>query len=945
MILRAILLLLVLVYSSAGAAFTVSSDQQYYVYDDNSYRFIYSEEYRPFIKALSERNAQVKTFYEKEFTWKLDEKPYLILASPRNQIANGFATVYPSLFTVFYGGGAEAIDEFSSSSWLNTLLIHETAHLYQTDLKQGYSKFLHSAFGNPLPNVVPPFTYMMAPNIFLPTFILEGNATYNEGRFGNGGRLYNGENRALFLSLVKARKVNSKRLMNDHIEWPYGREKYIVGAYVQLYLAQKYGADKVNSFFMKHSRHYVNPFLVRKSFVETFGVGYEDVLRDLNKEYASYAAMMKATDITIKPLAESISLGGLTREGNKVSFMTTDGKSMPVIHEVTRAGASLAVKKKKHNMPFGKPLRWKNKYYSASGEPVSANAVRYSIFTDGYSRDEELDNKYVYATSGKSALYADVPRSFDKVQLYDGKTALGPTDSSAQYDEEKKPLYFRQNGDQRTLYHNGFAVLTYKGYYGKVADAAKNGDIYIIAPTERGSGLFRIRNRVATRVLASDTVVDANLLSENEVVVAEITDEGYTYKVVPFGEETTESPFYYEYVYDKDASMKMFAGTATPAAIVKPLDVLTAPEAGADSPRDPNAVAGLNERPYSSTRYIKYDGIDPLFAGVTAAGDVIAGAAIRFSDPMAFQSFNFGYVHLEGDTHDAIALYHNRFYKLNWTLAATFDQTAILQDAGTEDEIVLERYQTWRGIFQLEYPLFVLPQYSGGIVSRYKYELDQSNDPAVKLDREQSVLTYLRFDHQRNYMVAYNSNAADRLVLAHEAIGGLHHWGQTATRYAADTSVSRDIWKQDYLTAGYHVVVSDGSNTNIEIDRQSVTGLSLDLYNPTELVRFSHNSNIEYREARRLHLGYKKGVDLGMYFTKFPLSLRRFAPFANYFEYYGRVNRADTLHTLFHDWVYGVEFELLLLHKFPFRIIAADVESSTRRGTDFTTYLTAAQSF
>ncbi len=937
--------LLCFVSIHSAQAFTVSSDQQYFVYDENSYRFIYSEEYRPFIQALAARNAAIKTIYQKEFLWKLDEKPYLILASPRNQIANGFATVYPSVFTVFYGGGAEAIDEFSSASWLNTLLAHETSHLYQTDVKQSkYSQFLKSAFHNPLPNVVPPFTYMLAPNIFLPTFILEGNATFNEGRFGNGGRLYSGENRALFLSLLKAGKVNPSRLMNDHIQWPYGREKYVVGAYIQLYLAQKYGADKVNHFFLINSGHYINPLSLRHSFIDTFGVDYEAVFKDINREYSSYVAMMKTTEPNIEPIAKSISMGGLTRDGDTVTFMATDGYSMPVVYEVTSAGGNVAVTKKRHNMPFGKLQKWKGRYYSASGEQVSPNEIRYSLFTDNFKRDEQFDSKFVYATTEKSALYADVPRSFEKVQLYDGKKALGVTDSAARYDEEDKPLYFRQAGDQRTLYRDGYAVVTYKGYYGKIADATKNGDIYIIAATERGSGLFRVHDRTLTRILASDTIVDANILSEKEILVAEITDNGYTFKVVPYGEEVSETPFYYEYVYDKDSTMKVLAGDSSHEAVIITPEVLQTPEDTAPDTRKPNAVAGLDERPYSSTRSIKFDGIDPLIGGITAAGDIIAGVAVRFSDPMAFQSLNFGYVHLEGDTNDALLLYTNRFYKLNWALAATFDQSVILRDQGTADQTVLARYQTWKGILEFQYPILKKPQFSGDITSRYKYKYEQSNDP-VRLDREQSVLTYLDFTHSRQYMLGYQANALDRLVIAHEAIGGVHQWGENKTKYAALASVSRDFWHQDYFTAEYHAVVSDGSESNIEINHESSSGLSLSLFDPTDLVRFSSEGSREYREARRLNLGYKKGVDFGIYFTKFPLSLRRFAPFANYYEYYGRRNGDDSLHTLFNDWVYGAEFELLLAHKFPFRLVFADVESSARKGSDFTTFVTAAQSF
>ena len=111
--------------SHEAKAFTVSADSNYFVTSSDNYDFIYSAAFRPYVKALQDQNRELKTVYQKEFLWQLDEKASLILASPRNQIANGFATLFPNLHTVFYGGGAELIDDFSAqrlsqeSQWIS----------------------------------------------------------------------------------------------------------------------------------------------------------------------------------------------------------------------------------------------------------------------------------------------------------------------------------------------------------------------------------------------------------------------------------------------------------------------------------------------------------------------------------------------------------------------------------------------------------------------------------------------------------------------------------------------------------------------------------------------------------------------------------------------------------------------------------------------------------
>lgn len=927
---KSLLIGFLLTLASTSYAFTVSSDDQYYVYDDGSYRFIYSDEYRPFLKALMANNSTLKAFYEKDFGWKLDEKPYLILASPRNQIANGFATTLPTLHTVFYGGGAESVDEFAAASWVNTLLTHETSHLYQTDAKQGYSRTLKRIFGNATPDVAIPFTYMISPNIFLPTFILEGNATYNEGRFGNGGRLYNGENRALFLSLLKSGKVTSKRLMNDHIMWPYGREKYLVGAYVHQYLGQKYGVDKVNAFFMKNAEHYVNPFLLRKSFVETFGVGYEEVIRDLNAQFGPMASTMKTIDPKYKTFATSITNGGFTRADSRVIFMTTDGFTWPELYLISKNANGLKTVHERRNLPFGKPLFWNKKVYVPSSETVSANAIRYSFFEEGFKRDTKFDNKFVYDTADADALVADVPTSFAKVQLYNNSKFVGEVSSTGQYDEDKKPLYFTQSGDQRTLLRDGQPLVTYKGYYGKVADATKNGDVYIIAATEKGSGLFRVRNGSLARVLSADTIVDAAVLSDTEVVVSEMTDHGYDFKVVPLETEINETPFYYEYFYDKDASMKL---------------VTSAPQPTVEETRQPNAMKLNEERKYSTLRYTKFDGLDPFIAGFNAAGDLIAGIGVRFSDAMQFHSLSLTYAHMEGDTHDAAIAYTNRFYKLNWTLAGTFDQSVIANDEGTADERILARYQTYSALFQLDYPIYQAPQSGMDFTTRYEYEYDDSNDTGFKLDREQSVLTYIDWYRSREFPISYESSLLDSFTLAHKAIGDIPKWEGNRNKYAAQVSVMRDIWNQSFVNAGYHIVKSDSPNRDIEIDSISVTGLDVGFSDPTDLERYSSDSGIRYQEAHQFTAGLKKAFLTPIYFTKFPLSLRRMAPFVTYNEFYGKGNRDASLQTLFHEVAYGAEFELLFIHKFAFRITAAGVDSSARKNSDFTTFATIGQKF
>ena len=151
--------------------------------------------------------------------------------------------------------------------------MHESSHLYQLNAKRDLSRIGHAIFGNNEPGNIPvpidtnpltffPVPFLTHPNVLLPTWLLEGNGVFNESRFGNGGRLFSGASRALFYSLLKANLLDETRLTNNGLYFPFGTEKYIVGGYFSLYLAERFGTLAVNRFFWAHAIHYFNLYVL-----------------------------------------------------------------------------------------------------------------------------------------------------------------------------------------------------------------------------------------------------------------------------------------------------------------------------------------------------------------------------------------------------------------------------------------------------------------------------------------------------------------------------------------------------------------------------------------------------------------------------------------------------------------------------------------------------------
>ena len=105
---------------------------------------ITAQEYHHETSAVMHYENAVLTNYETLYGYVLDDTLYLGLASSHNQIANAFSTQIPLNMQMNYIGGSLMPDYFAATSWLKTILIHETAHNFQLNAKRNpLSSFVH----------------------------------------------------------------------------------------------------------------------------------------------------------------------------------------------------------------------------------------------------------------------------------------------------------------------------------------------------------------------------------------------------------------------------------------------------------------------------------------------------------------------------------------------------------------------------------------------------------------------------------------------------------------------------------------------------------------------------------------------------------------------------------------------------------------------------------
>ncbi len=958
--------------AGGSSKLTVYNDEPYYVYDDGFYRFIYPASDRPLIRDLVFFNEKIRRIYEKDFAWHFDEHPTLILASDRNQIANGETTVLPRLYTIFFPGGAQNPNAFTADSWLDMLLSHETSHLYQLDQKKQLAALMKQMFGNtglslsgefPLPML----DYMEYPNMYLPTFLLEGNAVLNESQFGNGGRLFNGEVRATVLALAKAGKVNSTRLMNNHLYFPFTQEKYWVGGYLEASLAEQFGIAQVNKYYGWHAFNFINPLKVDEAFYKTFGFGYETAISDFLKTWQPLFSTQKSDPSPT--LFRSVFKGDFTKDGDDIRFLTTDGETLPVLHIYNIK--SKTWQNRRIDLPMGRVFRnSKGRLAASSSAPIDNENIKAGLFSNGYSFDRSSEDKYIYDMSGDHILYGDANNSFLRFSLWSGslngknKQNIGVTASTAIFGPDLQPYYFRQDKSQRVLYRGDQALFSYVGYWGFPVDVDASGAVYFIAPVERGASLFKWQNGQFTRMTSSDVVVDAELINDKSAFVDEVSDTGYNYKIIPLS-ETSEAPFEYKYSFEKSPNFNLFeqaqvnppsslasnAGTAKaptePAAAptTQPTSATATQTATAAPTFAPPPLDPKKETKYSSWHDMSFAGLDPMLYSVSSGNSdvTIGGATMNFSDPLLNQQLSIGVAAGTDDYAQSTIDYLNSEHVLNWTALAQYTRNLYLNSPlssnvgggntyGTSNGT--SRYDSWLGAAGVIYPFFVRPEWTSTLSEYFVYENDNNPYPDINTRRRFTDLTQWVTQKRVTEPLGYDDYLRYGLELDHELIHNVP-WSVQAAEYSGQASALWDLWHQTYLSAQYQESFTDGQIPVAEL-REFVDPFPIStaaiVYRLPDPNAFEE---ADFYDIRRESIQLKQAIDWGFYFPVFPISMRRFALLGFYNDYQGATDPHATDLQLFSETGGGVELELLLANSLPVRLSLLEYKPSDTGQMDF----------
>ena len=847
---------------SLSASTVVSDDSPYYKLEDKSsnVEIIYPKEHQRIAKQSLLKEASLHQTYQKLYNWKLDEKLYVGLISSNNQIANGFSTQYPNNRQINYIGGTQLIDKFSTISWLDTLLYHEGAHNYQTNIKANrFSQLLHSVLGNGSFLFTIPF---ITPNVTISSFLLEGNAVLHESLFENGGRLYNGLYKAQTILQAKAGNLNAQNLFNETITYPYGDKFYGVGGFFQLFLAQKYGIKNLNSYFSYHSNAWWFPFFTNWPMRDAIGVDFEDAVEDFSQEFKA-----KAKDFV---MVEGDSLGltseffyPLSSDSEEIFFMLSkDARSKPTL--VTLDKKSIHIREYEKDFLASKVIKEKQNYYTQASSYTSATKITQGLYDENRNLKEGSGSKMVqgYLSDG-SEVYFDVKKSFEQPQLYVEGEFYAQVNSSVYIDQEDNLYYFKQDKKSRTLYKNKTPLYSYKGFYGKVSDVAQDGSIYFIANSTLGSTLYKYTNAKVQRVSDADNIADAKLLKNEKILFCALGEKNYYYTIAK-EKQIDVSPYETTLFFEDDAELKF----------------------------TPQKVSAKEIKPYNSFLDMHYSGTDvEAYNGVNGFSGKVQ---LNLADPLTQNSFSTFLQRDDDTTVVGGATYANTLSSYHYALSLY----AILD----KDETISSAKRDFGVNIALEKVLY--RKSSDSVVLSTNYMQDYYEKRRAPLTLELNLAT------QRRYAYSFYTNYLNALDLFVQR-------EREDNLVGVSYSFEHDFYKESYF--GFYVGgISTLNYINATTAKDDVRGVKITSIADEDRATLSiTNLAQDYyvNNASYMKLSLKKVFNLSSYWFTFPLSLQREALYVSHTHYQLNSFSKSQEKVAIDNTKVGVTFATLFLNK------------------------------
>jgi hypothetical protein len=288
-------LLLLVCCGHAAAVLTFDPTRTWQTLDTPHFRIHFHDGLEGVARRTARIAEDVHVTLTRELDWTPRAKTEVVVVDAFDQ-PNGYATVVPynmmALFVVPPEPGSQ-LEVDSTDQWLVDLITHEYTHVLHLDRAHGAPLALRRLLGRN------PYSF---PNVWQPTWLIEGLATHAETDHAHGVGRGQG---AAFAMIMRTEAAAGLRPLAQvsvpNVSWPAGIVPYAYGVFFYQFLTERYGDDAPARFVDAYSGNLI-PYRINATARRVFG-------RDMRALWREYQAWLEARHTD--ELRARVAAGGL----------------------------------------------------------------------------------------------------------------------------------------------------------------------------------------------------------------------------------------------------------------------------------------------------------------------------------------------------------------------------------------------------------------------------------------------------------------------------------------------------------------------------------------------------------------------------------------------------------------------------------------------------------
>ncbi|MBI5891715.1 MAG: hypothetical protein HZB47_13795 [Nitrosomonadales bacterium] len=300
--------------------------------DSAHFRVNYADPQRAQAERIADIAERVYTRLSRELQWQPRGRIEIVVVDEFD-LANGYSTPLPFNETAIFLTPPNDGELLDNSVWLEMLLTHELTHTFHLDKVRGAPGVLRHIFGRfPL----------LFPNVWQPTWAIEGIATYNESTPEAGRGRLRGPTFEALMRIEHEQGFKSLAEMNaDGRALPTSKQ-YLYGVYFYDFLARKYGPEAIYKYIDKFSgnivpRVHTNPVPATGKRMDEL---WDEFIADLSEQMTRREAPLKTApradgDII---LPANFSIDSIAQVPDGVLAVVDDGLLRPRLVHVDAQG-------------------------------------------------------------------------------------------------------------------------------------------------------------------------------------------------------------------------------------------------------------------------------------------------------------------------------------------------------------------------------------------------------------------------------------------------------------------------------------------------------------------------------------------------------------------------------------------------------------------------------